>query len=236
MAHIFCVFPSARPANEVIPLIHKWEERGYTVGLWRDPGTGAALENWEWIDAPYQGYPTAMNALIRKAFESDADCQWTVCAADDTYPDPNKTAQEIAADYTARFGSMAVVQPTGDPWSDHMGRVIERIAGSPWISRGFAERAYGGNGPWWPEYRHCFVDNELQEVAKKLGCFHQDPTTTHFHDHWGRPKDGQRYVVNAKTPDFLREANSQDHWRKYRQLFESRLRAGFPGSELREIR
>ena len=41
-----------------------------------------------------------------------------------------------------------------------------------------------GNGPLWPEYTHCWVDNELAEVAELHGVHVLEiRTTTHRHEH-----------------------------------------------------
>jgi hypothetical protein len=130
------------------------------------------------------------------------------------------------------------MQSTGDRWGDtarsrqqfgeHRGAYIDRVAGSPWIGREFARRMYGGNGPYWPKYTHQFVDEELQEVAIKMGCFWQRRDLIHLHEHWGRE---QMQEGGYRVPPHLLEANSPQHWRKYKQLFESRKAAGFPGHE-----
>jgi hypothetical protein len=119
------------------------------------------------------------------------------------------------------------MQPTGDPWRDTMGRIIERIAGSPWLGRAFCERVNRGNGPWWPEYTHCFGDEELQCVATRLGIFWQRNDVTHHHDNWARAHGDAKDM-----PEFLRDANSPQHWAKYKALFEIRRASGFAGSEV----
>jgi hypothetical protein len=128
-----------------------------------------------------------------------------------------------------------VMQPTGDRWGADEAwarqqfpdrpAYIDRVAGSAWIGREFAQRAYGGNGPLWSEYKHMFVDEELQCVAEQLGVFWQRRDLAQHHAHWGR--DGFTHAA----PDFLREANSGGHWAKYEALFRERKAAGFPGSE-----
>jgi hypothetical protein len=121
----------------------------------------------------------------------------------------------------ATFG---IMQPTGDDWSDGMGRIIERIAGSPWMGRSWCERINQGNGPLWHEYRHNWADQELQLVAQKYGAFWQRPDLTHYHDHsWRRPG-------NAGNWDPHQQWFSADYL-KMRPLFEQRQRHGFPGSE-----
>jgi hypothetical protein len=130
--------------------------------------------------------------------------------------------------YWSTFG---VMQPTGDRWGDGQGAYIDRVAGSPWIGREFARRMYGGNGPYWPEYTHMGVDEELQMVAEKMGVFWQRPDLTHFHAHWGRPRPGERMGQADRMPEFLEAANSPEHWKKYKETLRRRQAAGFPGHE-----
>lgn len=111
------------------------------------------------------------------------------------------------------------------------GAYIDRVAGSPWIGREFARRIYQGNGPYWPEYTHMGVDEELQAVAIKYGVFWQRPDLTHFHQHWGRPKPGEVIGQAERMPEFLAKANSPGEWKRYKRIFADRQAAGFPGSE-----
>lgn len=224
MAVWYCL-PSARPDGGTLS---KWKDAGYKLAIWRDPGA-PFIEADLIHEAKYQGYPHACNTMIRAALAEDSGCQWTVCGGDDTLPDPNLKPCCIASQLESHFkGTFGVMQPTGDPWSDHMGRIIERIAGSPWIGRRFAETMYGGNGPWCEDYVHCFADEELQLVAQKLGVFWQRPDLTHMHHNWARARGAAEDM-----PAFLADANSQRHWVTYRSVFERRKAAGFPGSEAR---
>lgn len=220
---VWLTIPSARPDGGTLP---KWREAGYKLAIWRDPGA-PSIEADLIHEAKYQGYPHACNTMIRAALAEDPECDWVVCGGDDTLPDPNWEPGVIATWFTIYFGNtFGVVQPAGDPWADIQGRIIERIAGSPWIGRQFAERMYGGRGPWCEEYRHCFCDEELQLVAQKLGVFWQRPDLCHMHNNWARSRG------NADDmPAFLADANSQRHWITYKALFEQRRAAGFPGSE-----
>lgn len=114
----------------------------------------------------------------------------------------------------------------------HMiGAYIDRVCGSPWIGREFARRMYQGNGPYWPEYTHMGVDEELQEVALKLGVLWQRPDLTHYHNHWGRPRGGAKYGDQANMPAFLEHANSGPEWDRYKRILTARRAAGFPGHE-----
>lgn len=230
--------PSARPAAEVSEWLKRWTSRGYKVALWRDDGVpieGCTLT----MGGAYPGYAVACNELIAHVLKTDPECDWVVTGGDDTWPDPNHTADEIAYQCSAHFrqnwgltfpavltrdecSTFGVCQPTGDDWSDIKGRIIERIAGSPWIGREFALRINGGQGPYWPEYRHNWVDEEIMCVAQKLGCFWQRPDLIHFHDHPMRYPGG-------KWPVHLNHASAD--YSRMKPLFEARKRLGFPGSE-----
>ncbi len=120
----------------------------------------------------------------------------------------------------------------GEDAPRHMGGAyIDRVAGSPWIGRQFASAAYAGQGPYWPEYTHMGVDEELQAVAMKLGVFHQRADLTHFHKHWGRGKEGHQYAQASDMPEFLKAANTGAEWDRYKAIFKARKAAGFPGHE-----
>lgn len=219
--------PSKRPAAEVNPTLAKWRAKGYRIAIWRDPGD-EPVDCDLLIQEPYQGYARAVNALVAAVLEMDPSCEWCVAAGDDTEPDPNYTADRIAADCTAHFcGTFGVMQPCGDEWADSHGRMILRIAGSPFIGRDFAERINRGCGPYWEQYTHCFLDNELMEVAKKYGAFWQREDLTHRHNHWTRER--------KKMPAFLADANSPAHWDKYSRIYFTRKAEGFPGSQPLEI-
>ena len=250
-SNVWLALPSKRPPEEVEPLLRAWRERGYKLAVWRDVGDGDFGTDIAVASMTYPGYAVAVNFLCREVLHSDPIAQWIVAAADDILPDPNHSAEEIAREcskyfvetalndvtketetplfeFLGRSATFGVMQPTGDPWRDIQGRIIERIAGSPWIGREFARRMYGGVGPYWHEYRHCFVDEELQNVAQKLGVFWQRPDLTHHHQHWARVEQGKPQAV---MPAFLAEANSPEHWVKYKGIFEDRRAKGFPSHE-----
>jgi len=229
---VWLAIPSKRPQSEAQACIDRWRARGYLVAMHRD--TGDDIVDCDYLSyGDYQGYAKTVNALIRAVMKFDTDARWFIAAGDDISPDPTKRADEIAdecetffAKFDARGGlphshTFGVMQPTGDPWADSAGRMIERIAGSPWIGREFCERAYGGNGPYFEGYRHCFLDNEIMDVAKLLGVFWQRPDLTHHHAHWTRER--------RPMPGYLAEPNSPAHWQKYHALYRERKAAGFPG-------
>lgn len=138
------------------------------------------------------------------------------------------------------YSTFGVMQPTGDRWGDSgssrarygegRGAYADRVCGSAWIGREFAQRMYQGNGPLFPGYKHMFVDEELQEVAIKMGVLWQRRDLIQLHQHWGRTHDGSP-IVEAKIPEHLQKWNSKEHWNESKKLFEERKRAGFPGHE-----
>ena len=178
----------------------------------------------------YPGYAIATNSLVKDVLSTDDSCDWTVGGGDDVQPDLNHTADEIAGQLTAHFaGTFGVMQPTGDRFANGS---IDRIAGSPWIGREFARRMYGGNGPYWHEYTHMFVDEEIQCVAEKYGVFWQRRDLIHLHHHFQRESVALNSpAIDKPRPAFLNEANSPEHWKKYQAIFKARKAAGFPGSE-----
>jgi hypothetical protein len=242
---VWVCLPSARPVDEVDARMDKWRHMGYSIAMVRDedrpyPRTHFGLTSkCQW--GKYPGYAVAMNALTHVVLDIDRKCDWVVIAADDIDPDLARHADDIAGQCSRYFGgemgtthsTFGVMQPTGDRWGDGMGAYVDRVAGSPWIGREFARRVYGGEGPYWPEYTHMGVDEELQHVALKYGVFWQRPDLIHFHDHWGRARAGEKLGQRSRMPAFLEHANSPEEWRRYKGIFQRRQAAGFPGSELR---
>jgi hypothetical protein len=170
------------------------------------------------LQGDYPGYALAVNELCKLVLENDPDCSFCVTGGDDVLPDTSKTPEEIALELIVHFrGTFGVMQPIGG------GHGIETICGSPWMGRDFCERAYGGNGPLWHEYTHNFVDNELQDVAKRLGALWQRPDLTHQHNNW--------MWTTGVRPKFLDAAYSRFHWDKAMAIYQGRRGAGFPGHE-----
>ncbi len=245
MSQVWHCIPSARPVALVNKHVKLWQSKGYKVALLRDdPRHEAHDANLVMSALPdgYRGYAKSVNALIAFILERDPACEWFVTGGDDTDPDPAHTAEEIAIECCMRFrngkisppdlGSalFGVMQPTGDRYAQGS---IDRIAGSPWIGREFARRVYKGNGPYWHEYTHFFLDNELKEVAEKYGVYWPRPDLIHLHRHFLRASDAlDSGTAPRPVPAHLREANSPRHWARYKQLFDFRRAAGFPGSEL----
>lgn len=228
------VLPSKRPATEAADILAAWRTRGYGIAIQRDTGDGDVVNSIVCYERPYRGYAEAVNFLAAEVLKTHPDCDWIVAAGDDTLPDRNKRADEIAAECSAHFaGTFGVCQPTGDDWSDNGPRgdktgelrLIRRVAGSPWLGREWCLRANKGKGPLWPAFYHMFADETLQCVAEKLGVFWQRDDLTHHHQHWGRPKPGERIGKIENMPEFLTQANSPEEWKKSKAEFE-RLKAG----------
>lgn len=149
----------------------------------------------------------------------------------------NDQYDTLLVDNPVAAATFGVMQPTGDRWGENepWARVqypnapayIDRICGSPWMGREFCRRMYSGKGPLFEGYRHMRVDEELQEVAKKLGVLWQRRDLIHYHDQWMRDCEGDP----AKTPVFLREVSRQEHWDESTKMFEGRKVLGFPGHE-----
>lgn len=232
--------PSARPGGGSAG---KWKAAGYNVALFVDSGhlsialRGSSPAADKTCDdygadlvygASYPGYAISVNFLIRQVSSIDFAAGWFIAGGDDTLPD-QRPPKPIAAECSAHFrGTFGVMQPTGDRWA---GGQIDRICGSPWLGREFCSRANQGGGPLWHEYRHMFVDEELQNVAKNLGVLWQRPDLTHRHEHFCRFDERVDWDRGRQAmPAFLREANTPEHWQKYKALFEGRQKHGFPGS------
>lgn len=260
---VWFVIPSARPAREAQECVDKWKATGYSVALFRDLGSESV--DCDYLEyGEYQGYARTINRLIKSVLAIDTACEFVITGGDDTDPDPNTRADQIAHQCGRHFGDIndgyrdehmmtcstefpesrhsiarnpwstfGVMQPTGDRFA---GGSIDRIAGSPWIGREFCERAYGGNGPYWHEYKHMFVDEEIMQVALKLGVFWQRPDLTHLHHHFQRKSvDINSPAIAKPTPPHLVEANSPLHWSRSQATFLGRKAAGFPGHEVRAM-
>lgn len=256
--NIWFAVPSKRPVEEAEKCFYAWHRQGYKVALWRDVGDPLRSCDLE-LTGAYQGYAFSVNSLVSEILRRDPKAEWIVTGGDDTFPDSKKTATEIGLEcgryfgklhgvtrpefsfgklhYNYSFGqfqeprsmpwsTLGVMQPTGDRFA---GGCIDRICGSPWMGREFCERAYNGNGPLWPEFKHMFVDEHLQNVALKLGILWQRRDLTNFHDHITRESsDGNSQANYGKpVPGFLAEAYSKKHWNEIEAIFRRLQSGGF---------
>lgn len=219
----FCI-PSARPVKEANRSLSKWRERGYRVGLWRDTEPAPELLCDLLLTGRYPGYANAVNAIAGEVLKIDPECRWIVDGGDDTEPDENHDPGSIAEECEKHFGgTFGVMQPTGDRWA---GGSIDRIAGSAWMGREWCERANGGAGPLWHEFTHMFVDDCLQETAKKCGVFWQRRDLSHMHRHFLRNGD-EVCRSNPNTPAHLVKWNSPAHWAEMQAVYVRLKNADF---------
>lgn len=207
----------------------KWVERGYEVVVSQDRYRFELPSGVHCVPPQrdfYVGWPRSVNELV-KLLLTNHDA-WGkppdvfIAAGDDMRPDPVLTAQQMAERYLSRFpDGFGVMQPTGDDWTDSLGRIAERICGSPVFGAAWAARAYGGRGPLWDGYFNFYADEELLNVARKLGVLWQDRGTSHYHDHvsrTGKPNPETWTVTNAR-------------WAEDEALFRIRRLADWPGCE-----
>lgn len=233
MAVWFCA-PTKRPLAE--STITKWIERGYRVATLREPTDEPVPAHLVLPVGQYLGWARSTNILISHVILHDREAEWFVAGGDDYLPDPHHTPESIALE-TADFfrsvahrftpcGTFGVMQPTGDDWRDSQGRIIERIAGSPWIGKEFVKRTYNnGHGPLFDGYFHNFADEELQCVAQQLGVFWQRPDLTQRHNHFARNKPDWQETA----PEWWKRNCGAD-FTEAKKLFDQRKAQGFPGA------
>lgn len=219
----FYIFPSANPAAAAI-CCAAWKAGGYRVAVAVDdtsdvPGADLVLRG-----APWRGYYEAIRRLCLAV-----DSEIVICGGDDISPDPNHSPAEIAADFLNEYPDLyGIMQPTGDLATN--GRPFAgtaHAAVSPWIGRGWIERAYEGNGPHWLGYWHLWGDQELQEVAKSQGVFVQRQDLKQYHAHWMRGHADNLPIVARER---IKAQATAD-----KSLFDLRKREGFPGSEAKQL-
>lgn len=219
---VWLAMPSAnyRKASINLP---KWKQQGYKIAILQDrirfdiACVDEIVRPWE----TYRGYYRSANYLADAVIPKD--CPLIVFAGDDMEPDPNHTAGELLQQFREHFPDLfGIMQPTGDPMGvDKSGLcAAERICGSPFIGRGWIERGYSGMGPWWRMYHHFFGDEELKNVAERLGVLWQRKDLTHFHHHHSRY--GESCALHGAI---------QPYWEQDEALFRRRQSENFPGHQ-----
>lgn len=217
----FCIPSAKKPVDSRI-FLEAWRDQGYKLAIQRDLGA-ESVEADRLVYCEYDGTAKSHNRLAFGVLTLHPEVNFVVFGGDDMYPDPKKRAHEVEQECLDHFGgTFGVMQPTGDRWMiDSQGLAgCERICGSPFVGREFAERANGGRGPCWPGFRHYFWDELLRETT--IGkCLWQRRDLIHEHDHWTRR--------GAPRPDYL--ATAQKHWAADEALFRGLKTHGFPGSD-----
>lgn len=217
------MFPGAnRKAAEETARV--WRGAGYLVAVAIDRGAVAPEGPELVVEVDYEGYYAAIRALVASVRgELGHTPGMVVCGADDISPDavpPWEIAAQVEARWPDGFG---VMQPVGD--LNRNGRPFGgtgSAAVSPWIGRGWLERAYGGNGPHWCGYHHLHGDEELRQVALRAGVYWERNDLCQYHAHWTR---GHR---DNLSPERRREII--ERWAADRERYRVRLSEGFPGA------
>ena len=140
--------PSARPPEEAEKALSKWRAQGYKIALMTDDQITRGVDV-QLVSPPfgYPGYAAAINQLVAMVMGEDAGVDWFVIGGDDVHPDPNHSAEEIAAQCCEYFmfhnaesselgdapelgdalqrtmdgetaQTFGVMQPTGDRWGE----------------------------------------------------------------------------------------------------------------------
>lgn len=202
----------------------KWQSRGYKVAFFFDVDR-ESVDADKTYHGKYGGYWNACNQMAKDLVAKEG-ADIVVFAADDIDPDQSKTADEIGREFLERFpdGALGVMQPCGDLQGiDGTGKpAAARICGSPWFSKSWIERGYGGKGPVDSRFWHFYGDEALKEVAERLGCLWMRPDLTQFHRHWS---------WNHQPQEKYQDRNATLYWEKDRALFFAEKELGFPGSE-----
>ncbi len=215
------VFPSAT-VEKANATVEAWALRGYRTLVYQDVGSQACNADIVRF-GKFPGYYRIINHLVEAAMVEGADV--VTCAADDMLPDQKYFAEGVAVTYLKKFPyGDGVMQAIGDTQGqDGNGiQAAARICGSPTFGREWVVRSYEGKGPFWDGYHSFYADEELLNVADKLGLLHQEPALTILHQHWSW----------GWTPIQPYHERNQENWQADRDTFYSRKMTGFPNSGL----
>jgi|TARA_Y100000034_G_scaffold130547_1_gene189260 hypothetical protein len=198
----------------------RWREKGYRVGVYvQDSAFIESDIDWVGVGMDYQGYWWACDRIVRAVESQGAEI--FILAADDMDPDPNHTAEEIAAEYLERFpDGFGVMQPCGDRQGmDSTGKpAAARICGSPWFGKGWVEKAFGGEYVVPTEFFHFYGDEVLKEVAERLGVLWMRDDLIQDHQHW---------AFGRQRKEKYQEDNSRNHWQEDKNRFMTSQKDGF---------
>lgn len=194
----------------------KWKAAGFK--LFADIECGLVPCADETRMRAYDGHPRSSNRAIADCIALGADVVLNV--NDDMYP-IDMTADDLIRAWSFVFdlSTLGVMQCAGDMWGG-----MAWAAVCPAVGREYAQRINGGRGLYWPEYNHYFADQEIREVAERLGKFHLHTSLKIYHDHHTR---GGRDGLTAQN-----RAHTQSKHERDRQIYNSRLSANFPNHEL----
>lgn len=118
---VWFAIPSKRPPEEAEPVLKLWRERGYKIALALDGGGDGDWARWPDFASigVYEGYAQSVNMLCRKILIVDEQAEWIVTGGDDVEPDPNHTAETIAAQCSEMFYTLieTMYPPDKPAWS-----------------------------------------------------------------------------------------------------------------------
>ncbi len=193
-----------------------WRERGYRVAVLQNQERGdIPADLVVWSDT-YPGWSESINVLHREIVPADAPL--IVSGGDDMLPDPDHTAQELAAQFFERFpDGFGVMQPHGDEFG-----FARHYCGSPWLGRAWCRTMYRGRGPMCGLYHHNWGDVELYWVSRCYDALWERPDLTQYHAHFRR--------VGEDAPAWWQH-NVQRHDLRDVRLFIQRSYVRFPGHE-----
>lgn len=210
---VWFAIPSANAIQAALT-IPRWRAQGYKVALLFDRyehRVEADLVVRQWTD--WRGWVASVRYLTRVVL---ADKPLIVTGGDDMYPDPTRTAAEVAEMFFSRFpDGMGVLQPTGDDLEG-----TDRICGSPFLGRAWLDRSYQGLGPFFGGYFSYYADEELLHVSRALGCLWQCPDLAHRHDHYTRR--------GLPVPRYLKASHAK--FGHDQAMFNYRKMNGWPGA------
>jgi hypothetical protein len=196
---------------------------GYKIAVFRDLGAPSVAADMI-ILGEYHGYAVSVNVLAHAVLRIDPECQFVVTGGDDVFPSKELPPDEIAAQCTAHFsGTLGIMQPCGDRHMvDEDGRcAAERVTISPWMGREWVKRAYMGKGPLCEAYTHSYVDEDLHNVAERVGLLWHRRDLTQYHDWHGSKGEPE--------PEHMKRHHGEFETGK--RIFLERKAADFPGSE-----
>jgi len=180
---VWFAIPSANP-EKCRRTLRVWREYGYRTAVLVDdvmshPADAFGADVTLRVST-YHGYAASVNTLCKTVVPKEFPI--VVTGGDDMLPDPNHSADELAAQFLERFpDTFGVMQPHGDAYM-----ASNRYCGSPFLGRAWFESMYGGRGGMYPGYHHNYADNELFWVARGMGALWERPDLSHFHEHFTR--------------------------------------------------
>lgn len=214
------VFPSA-VTTRANSAVDAWAGQGYRTLVYQDIGSEPCNADVVRF-GKFPGYYKIINHLVEDALCEGADV--ITCAGDDMLPDTVSTAQTIGEFYLKIFPQGdGVLQACGDPQGldDNGVQAAARICGSPTFGRDWITRSYEGEGPFCSGYHSFYGDEDLKEVAERLGKLYMAPQFTFMHKHWSWGHMSRQHY---------QERNSELHWELDAALFSERKSFGFPKS------